>query len=807
MKRGSFTGGLFLTLIFLLIVTQISFPASAIKVPVSFAGGSGTENDPYLIETKEQLNNVREDVKAHYSLIADIEFVASDYAEGGCLYDVNGRGWIAIGSSTKPFTGTFNGNNHTISGLRGSTGLFAFNKGTIIDTHVVDCNFNSSSIYNTYAGGIAARNWGKIEHCSASGSVSAYVAEGASMSTTVAAGGIVGINFTYGSVRRSFSSCTVTSNDSAGGIVGDKDGGTISNCFNTGTVTADNAGGIVGTGWYPDHCYNIGTVVSTSWFEAGGILGEFPGSHHGGPSGSDCYYIDGTLHGVGRSDGYDLTVKLTAEEMKNSVNFPEFDFATIWEMSNDPNYPYPVLRKCVHQLSKIEAVQSTCTDRGNIEYWHCTLCGVNFDAPNNGNQITEVLLPIDVNAHNYGGWSSTGKDTHSRVCANNSAHVETKACSGGTATCVDKAVCSVCNKEYGNVNNDHSLTTTYDSTTQDADAHWQKCTRIGCSYKTTRISHTPGPEASETESQCCMVCGYVIKTALGHTHNYATSWTTDEHGHWHACSGCNEKGDYAVHAWSISEVTKAATCKEEGVKTYTCTGCNATKREAIAKTNKHTYDNACDTTCNVCGITRTVSHRYKSSWSSDKTNHWYECSVCGNKKDAAAHNPGSEATQDTAQTCTICGYIITPALNHTCSYVTDWTTDEHGHWHACSGCNEKGDYAVHAWNNGEVTKEATENETGIKTYTCTVCAATKTEKIPTMTPEVPEPTPTESKPAEPIPPTAPVPTDTQPTAPTPTDSKTDKDAILWIVIAVVAVISAIGGAVAAILIIKKKKNA
>jgi hypothetical protein len=115
-------------------------------------------------------------------------------------------------------------------------------------------------------------------------------------------------------------------------------------------------------------------------------------------------------------------------------------------------------------------------------------------------------------------------------------------------------------------------------------------------------------------------------------------------------------------------VTKQATCKEAGSKIYTCTICGGTKTETIAKLTTHTYDKACDTTCNVCGGSRTVSHQYSAEWVTTKTNHWHECSLCGDKKGLSAHTPGAAATETSAQTCTTCGYIIAPTLNHTHNY-------------------------------------------------------------------------------------------------------------------------------------------
>ena len=88
--------------------------------------------------------------------------------------------------------------------------------------------------------------------------------------------------------------------------------------------------------------------------------------------------------------------------------------------------------------------------------------------------------------------------------------------------------------------------------------------------------------------------------------------------------------------------------------------------------------------------------------------------------------------------------------NHTWS---DWKKDENKHWKECTSedCTEKNSEAAHSWNVGAVTTEPTETGKGVKTYTCTVCQATKTEEIPatggtgdtgtTTTPSTPTPTP------------------------------------------------------------------
>ncbi len=91
----------------------------------------------------------------------------------------------------------------------------------------------------------------------------------------------------------------------------------------------------------------------------------------------------------------------------------------------------------------------------------------------------------------------------------------------------------------------------------------------------------PGADATESNAQTCTVCGYVIKDALGHTHNYNTM-KNDESNHWNECV-CGDKSGVAVHTWDNGIVTKEATYDEEGKKTYTCSVCSYTKIESIDK--------------------------------------------------------------------------------------------------------------------------------------------------------------------------------------------------------------------------------
>ncbi|MBQ8287918.1 MAG: hypothetical protein IJX76_04005 [Clostridia bacterium] len=188
--------------------------------------------------------------------------------------------------------------------------------------------------------------------------------------------------------------------------------------------------------------------------------------------------------------------------------------------------------------------------------------------------------------------------------------------------------------------------------------------------------------------QTCTTCGYVIQKALGHTHKPTGDWLSDATSHWHDCSTCDDRADEA----------------------------------------KHSYDNACDTDCNVCGYERTITHTYATVWTSDQSGHWHACTVCGAKDEVVAHTPGPEATEETSQLCTVCEYEIAPAKAHEHNYTGDYLTDADGHWQACK-CGELSEKVAHTWNGGKVVKEPTSTEAGQKTYTCTTCGYTKTVEL------------------------------------------------------------------------------
>lgn len=166
-------------------------------------------------------------------------------------------------------------------------------------------------------------------------------------------------------------------------------------------------------------------------------------------------------------------------------------------------------------------------------------------------------------------------------------------------------------------------------------------------------------------------------------------WDADEGSHWKICAQCGYR-ESSSHAWAAELITVQPTCKDVGGKAKVCTVCQGVLVvEIIPQLTTHTFDHACDDTCNVCGISREVTHTFGKGWSKNYKGHWHVCSVCGAEGEVKEHYAGPAATEQKDQICLTCGYILTRKLGHTHKWDTQWSNDEGEHWYTCSGCNEK----------------------------------------------------------------------------------------------------------------------
>ena len=158
-----------------------------------------------------------------------------------------------------------------------------------------------------------------------------------------------------------------------------------------------------------------------------------------------------------------------------------------------------------------------------------------------------------------------------------------------------------------------------------------------------------------------------------------------------------------------------------------------------AKTGEGDFANnaATSTEFTVSTTNVTIQSNYElhsangEAWQSDSTRHWHVC-ACGEEVDVAPHTPDrSEATETEAVKCTVCGYIITPALGHTTHTAgEEWLKNADEHWHQCTGCTEKLGVAPHTYGDWTVVTPPTATVDGEQERICSVCGYKQVGSIP-----------------------------------------------------------------------------
>ncbi|MGA2173203.1 MAG: GLUG motif-containing protein, partial [Sedimentisphaerales bacterium] len=273
-----------------IVVLLLSFFILPRSVQAKYSGGTGGPDDPYLISTAEDMNQIGRnytDWDKCFKLTADINLSA-----------YTGTQFSRIGPDDKhAFSGVFDGNGRTISGFTYTTenssyiGVFGniSTAGRVENVSLVDVNVTG---YH-YVGGLVGHNDGTISNCNSTGSVSGYQYVGGLVgynggtisncsstgsvgtSNSYEVGGLVGHN--DGTISNCNSTGSVSGYQYVGGLVGDNYGNTISNCYSTGAVTggsdSDYLGGLVGyvNYSYVTDCYAAGEVAGD--YDAGGLVG------------------------------------------------------------------------------------------------------------------------------------------------------------------------------------------------------------------------------------------------------------------------------------------------------------------------------------------------------------------------------------------------------------------------------------------------------------------------------------------------------------------------------------------------------
>ena len=222
--------------------------------------------------------------------------------------DLTDMEWTPIGNYEKQYTGTFDGNDKTITGLTvtGSdqyAGLFGRigSGGKVMNVKLEGVQIESDNGMSD-VGGVAGYSRGTLENCSVSGSVSGSGMNGI-------AGGVVGYQ-TGGSITGCSSSATVNAGNVAGGVAGCTYSATLTACYATGDVTLEsiNSGGNFVGGVVGDNTNRSTVIACYAW---GSVTGSGSGTIYvGGVTGSNdlgtltaCYHAKGTVNGPAGTTG------------------------------------------------------------------------------------------------------------------------------------------------------------------------------------------------------------------------------------------------------------------------------------------------------------------------------------------------------------------------------------------------------------------------------------------------------------------------------------------------------------------------
>jgi len=339
-------------------------------IATSFAGGSGTQADPWQISNGSQLAYLMKQVTAgtaysgnYFKQTADI--LLNDLSNlNSWRTTAPSNPWVA---GTGVFSGTYDGDYFAVRGIYINTGtldysgLFgATSNATLKNIRLEDSYIYSTKAAQTYFGGIVG--WvagGQITNCYNSATV---IIDEPTSSNHHMAGGIAGMLNSGVVVSQCYNTGSIRcagnyhsgSRKVAGGITGCINGnGTISaiiqDCYNSGTITATGigttalnaAGGIAGytllAAYNIKNCYNTGLVTATA---GANYVGGVAGKHDVSASVTNCYYLDGTA--ALNYYGGNTTCKKTAGEMKATDFLTTLNAAAFVSDINNINKGYPV---------------------------------------------------------------------------------------------------------------------------------------------------------------------------------------------------------------------------------------------------------------------------------------------------------------------------------------------------------------------------------------------------------------------------------------------------------------------------------
>ncbi|CCY73893.1 the GLUG motif [Eubacterium sp. CAG:115] len=571
--------------------------------------------------------------------------------------DMKDAEWTPIGTADKPFSGNFDGNGHTISGLNYSgeyAGLFGYmNNGTISNIKLADSSFANG----TASGGICAvNNGGTIENCA----VDNVAVSGGT------AGGICGQN--SGTITDCFFSGNVSSDGKSGGICG-SNSGTIKSTVSlyAGAAVGENAKGDIEYCFYNSDIagrQKFGSGLETTGLTDPSILKKLGNSWSKAANTTTVlFYPELTVF---KTDKYSVRVKyrLTLENTdkapayKDTLHFV-FDVQSAPENSKKwnsivANLAYNDVRQQDFELS---------LDGVKLEIDAAPVVGNRLNLMLDGGKIgvlymdktlkvrIEITYPLNAGKHTISvKYVGSGFD----YLAGESAEC---------AFTISKAIITdpEASVEYGKALKDAELTEGWEWTNSSAvpNSKSRKFKAVMTvddeNYDLSGIKGLNGNKLTrEVEVS--------FKKAVP-----AVTVTTDPFS---ALPGT--KITVSVSAVNPNNAKFSDVPAAELFYTVGGTGTAITggsfvipdglEEETVITVTAKTEENEFYKAGNGSAEVIVSAHKWSREWKTDKDGHWRECTDCGIAGEKSAHVSGGAATETTAEKCTVCGYVITPAL-------------------------------------------------------------------------------------------------------------------------------------------------
>ena len=377
---------------------------------------------------------------------------------------------------------------------------------------------------------------------------------------------------------------------------------------------------------------------------------------------------------------------------------------------------------------------SNCTEKA-VYYKSCTVCGLS----SKGTASEATFESGSVLGHEWGAWTSNGNVTHTRVCSRDASHTETENCSGGTATCTARAVCAVCDGEYGELLA-HDFTAEIaeakylksGSTCTEKDVYYKSCAACGLSSKGTGdeatffsgnvLDHDWGSwtqnSDEKTHTRICM--RDTSHTETENCHGGTATCTAKA-----VCTVCGgEYGEMAAHSFTTEKaetqyLKSAATCTEKAIYYKSCAVCGLS--------SKGTADEATFFSGNV------LDHDW-GSWTqnSDEKTHTRIC-MRDTSHTETKNCHGGTASCTMKAVCEVCKaeYGEKDPEHHAEGCELEWVVTETEHEQKYSLCGkvtiakEK-----HTFGDWTIIQRPTSNRDGEKERICQICQYKETKTIP-----------------------------------------------------------------------------